>query len=924
MTGLFDEQPATSSPGIQLRDYQTEAVASLYAWFDRCDGNPLIVAPTGCHAAGTPILRHDGSVVPVEDLGVGDLLMGPDGTPRLVMQLCRGREPLYRVTPTKGESFIVNEDHILSLRTTNEGKQSACNTTGRELEAVSVRDYLQKSKSWKHLRKLHRTDAINFPKRNDPWLDAWTIGVLIGDGSILRGVNVTSADDDIFAGVAEEGAKWGLRIRRSGKPNNAASDIHLVDRRGKPNIMMSHLRDLGIAGHRSSTKFIPDNYKLGSVDVRRQVLAGLLDTDGSLCRCGFDYISKSEQLSRDVTFVARSLGLAAYVTPCEKRDQHGNGGVYWRVSISGNTALIPTRVPRKRAPERLQKKRHRVTGFTVEPVGVGDFYGFTLDADHLYLDGNFTVHHNSGKSIILTAFVHSVLSQWPKERILVLTHVRELIAQNHAAMLRLWPGAPAGICSAGIGRREWDAPILFAGIQTIHKRAARIGWIDLVIVDEAHLIPSEGFGMYRRLLDALASMNSKLKVIGLTATPFRTDSGRLDQEKGRIFHGIAFDCGLVRLIDEGFLSPVISKSTHATIDTTGVHTKLGEFVAKELEQAALAHDLVARACDEIVARASDRRSMLLFGCGIEHATTIRDRLIERGIDCECVFGDTPKDQRDDTIARFKAGRLRAISNFGVLTTGFDAPNIDLIALMRPTKSPVLYVQMVGRGLRIAPGKTDCLVLDFGGNVMRHGPIDMVEPKAERADNSDEEDENDGPPVKECPQCMSFVLIAARTCPDCGYVFPVPELHEAKPDVETPIIAGHSKDGGIEKWNVVRTTFREHHKPGKPVSLRVDYECGFRRWISEWVCFEHDGYARVKAEQWWRKRGGRSPAPATVDQARVRIDLSNEIRRAIEVTVDTRGEYPKLLSVKLEETEAGAFEPDARPRGTTSDLSDLPF
>lgn len=496
----------------------------------------------------------------------------------------------------------------------------------------------------------------------------------------------------------------------------------------------------------------------------------------------------------------------------------------------------------------------------------------------------------SGKSICAAAFIHSVVTQFPSERILILTHVRELIAQNHAALLRAWPGAVAGICSAGIGRKEFDARILFAGIQTVHKKAERIGWTDLVVIDEAHLCGTDDMGMYRRFLGDLSSMNPKMKVIGLTATPYRTDSGRLDKGPGKLFGGIAYECDLVQLIEDGYLSRVISRGTKATIDTSEVHKRGGEFIAGELEMAAMLGDLVPQAAQEILSRAEGRKSLLLFCCGIAHAQAMAERMNALGVPCECVFGNTPKEERDEILDRFKRGELRAISNFGVLTTGFDAPNVDLIALLRPTCSPGLYVQMVGRGLRIAPGKADCLVLDFGQNVLRHGPLDHVQPT--------EKDGSEAPgeaPMKECPECMLLVAISARECPECGYAFPPPlaTKHDPTPDERLEILRGKA---AIVRWDVQRVDYREHHKKDKPTSLRVDYHCGFHQTVSEWVCFEHEGYARKKAEQWWKANGGALPVPETVDMARVRIDMG-ALRRVVSVTVDQREEYPKLLGVR---------------------------
>jgi hypothetical protein len=203
--------------------------------------------------------------------------------------------------------------------------------------------------------------------------------------------------------------RLGLRYRASENDRSTCWQVAFTDdeaSRSTPNRVTAILRQLGVSGRTAAAKFIPDIYKLGSRDVRLGVLAGLLDTDGHLYNgtC-FDFISKSERLARDVTFVARSLGLAASCRSCRKQDQHGTGGTYWRVTISGDTDVIPTRVRRKQAEPRRQKKNPLVTGFTLEPLPEDDFFGFGLDGDHLYLTADFTVHHNSGKSVVIAGFI---------------------------------------------------------------------------------------------------------------------------------------------------------------------------------------------------------------------------------------------------------------------------------------------------------------------------------------------------------------------------------------------------------------------------------------------------------------------------------------------------------------------------------------
>ncbi|MCA8881095.1 MAG: DEAD/DEAH box helicase, partial [Rhodobacteraceae bacterium] len=374
-----------------------------------------------------------------------------------------------------------------------------------------------------------------------------------------------------------------------------------------------------------------------------------------------------------------------------------------------------------------------------------------------------------GKSLVMASFIEGVLKAWPDQRILIVTHVRELIAQNYAEMIGLWPDAPAGIYSAGLGKREAQARILFAGIQSIHRRAAEIGHTNLVLIDEAHLIPGKSSTMYRRFLDTLKAINPALKVIGLTATPFRLDCGMLHEGQNALFTDIAYEAPVRELIDAGYLSPLVSKQPATRLDVSKVGTRAGDFIARDLAAAVDQYAITRAAVAEIIAHGRDRKSWLAFCSGVEHARHVAEEFDRQGISCRTIFGDTPKDERDAILAAFKRGEIRALASMGVLTTGFNAPGVDLIALLRPTQSAGLYVQMVGRGTRLAPGKENCLVLDFAGNVRRHGPIDLVRPKRPGDGGEGEA------PTKVCPDCDSIVALSATECPDCGYVFPAREV-----------------------------------------------------------------------------------------------------------------------------------------------------
>jgi DNA repair protein RadD len=490
-----------------------------------------------------------------------------------------------------------------------------------------------------------------------------------------------------------------------------------------------------------------------------------------------------------------------------------------------------------------------------------------------------------GKSLVMASFIKGVLKAWPDQRILIVTHVRELIAQNYAEMIGLWPDAPAGIYSAGLGKREAQARVLFAGIQSIHRRAREIGHTDLVLIDEAHLIPGNSSTMYRRFLDALSEINPALKVIGLTATPFRTDSGMLHEGKSALFTDIAFEAPVRELIDQGYLSPLVSKQPTTQLDVSKVGTRAGDFIARDLA-AAVDQDAITRAAvAEIIDYGKDRKSWLAFCSGVDHARHVAEEFQRRGITCRTIFGDTPKDERDAIIAAFKRGEIRALASMGVLTTGFNAPGVDLIALLRPTKSAGLYVQMVGRGTRLAPNKENCLVLDFAGNVRRHGPIDLVRPKRPgEAGGGDA-------PTKVCPMCDSIVALSSTECPDCGYEFPAREVKIAPTAAALPVLSPKSP-----QWLPVHgVSYSRHDKLGGRPSLKATYSCGLKSY-SEWVCIEHQGYARQKAADWWRKRAPDVPIPLSVDEA---IAQAGELARPSAISVRPSGRYFEISGYRFD-------------------------
>ena len=443
----------------------------------------------------------------------------------------------------------------------------------------------------------------------------------------------------------------------------------------------------------------------------------------------------------------------------------------------------------------------------------------------------------SGKSHIIAALCKDALQTWPETRILMLTHVKELIVQNAEKMRQHWPNCPLGIYSAGLGRKELGEPITFAGIQSVRSKAKQIGHCDLVIIDECHLIGHKDEGGYRTLLSDIYEANANVRVIGLTATPYRLGHGYIT-DKPAIFDALIEPVSIEELIFKGYLSTLRSKITRTKLEVDGVHKRGGEYIEAELQAAVDTTDKNRKVVAEIVRLADGRKSWLIFCAGVAHAQHIKEALQDEGIVAECVTGETPSAERDRMLKEFKAGRIQALTNANVLTTGFDAPGIDLIAMLRPTMSPGLYVQMAGRGLRIAEGKTDCLVLDFAGVVEQHGPITAVIPPPKKGDKVGEA------PVKVCDHCQEICHLSVRECPACGEPFPEPER---------PMLRLHNLDiMGVEgvDMEITAWTWRKHisRASGKEMLSLTYYGSLSDPPVTEYLAVTHDGYAGEKSRR----------------------------------------------------------------------------
>jgi len=499
----------------------------------------------------------------------------------------------------------------------------------------------------------------------------------------------------------------------------------------------------------------------------------------------------------------------------------------------------------------------------------------------------------SGKTPVMATICRDAVQQW-NGRVLILAHVKELLEQAvdklHTMAPDLW--MQIGVYSAGLRSRDTDKPIIVAGIQSVFRRAAELDRFDLVLIDEAHMIPPDGDGMYQTFLSEARVVNPNVRLIGLTATPYRMTSGMICGPENLLNH-VCYEVGVRELIVQGYLCPLKTKAGRRKVDTSGLHLRGGEFVAGEVEALMDDDSTVRAACREIVDHTQDRRSVLVFAAGVQHARHVQRILGEMRNECGFVCGETLPFERAQTLDRFRDGKLKYLVNVNVLTTGFDAPNIDCVALLRPTNSPGLYYQMVGRGFRLHPSKTDCLVLDFGGNIMRHGPVDALQIKQPGAGDGEA-------PAKECPECQAVIHAAYAKCPECGYEFPPPQREKHDSTATTAgVLSGQTEDTEYPVMDVQYSVHVKRDAPeDAPRTMRVEYRIGFNRWQSEWVCFEHTGFARAKAEAWWRQRSDDS-VPSTVEEA-VAICQAGGVAGTTAVTVrHVSGEkYDRIINYQL--------------------------
>ena len=811
---------------MQLRPHQTRALDMLKYSLGKGHMRPMVQAPTGfgkCLDPQTKVIFYDGSVRPVSEIKAGDTLLGDDNTPRTVLAVSRGESMMYKITPVKGDSWRCNENHILTL--VSSGDLSIASKG--EVIDIDLPVYLELNKTAKHCLKQF---AVGFDGWSDAdfSLDPYFVGLWLGDGS-RRSPIIHNPDSEIISYLCQYGYEIGVPVKSyHDVDNKKCASWRFTTERGAPNPVWNCLKEFLI----QDEKYIPLKYLTSSKNQRSRLLAGLLDTDGYYHNGSFEICQKSKPLSDAICILARSLGFRVInsiklVNECE----------YQRLTITGDFRNLPLRVARKR-PENYGANRNPLrTGFSVEPDGYGDYVGIVVDGNNRFLLADFTVVHNT---VLGQAIVNGALAKG--NRVIFCVPAVSLIDQT---VQSFWNAGirDIGVIQADHAMTNPSMPIQVASIQTLHRR--QIPDADVVIVDEAH----RWFKFYERWM----KLWDAVPFVGLSATPWT-------KGLGKYYDDLIIAATTQELIDAGYLSDFrVYAPSHP--DLSKVKIRAGDYAEDQLAQVMNENTLVGDAVSDWKQR-GENRPTLCFCVDRAHAKHMQERFKAAGVPTGYIDAYTDREEREDIRKKFHSGELKVVCNVGCLTTGVDW-DVRCIVLCRPTKSEILFTQIIGRGLRTADGKEDCIILDHSDTHLRLGFVTDIH--HEKLDDGQERKNAKAEPrerlPKECPSCSFLKPAKVHECPACGF----------KPEKQTDVQAG---EGKLEELKRKKKTNRE---------MTSDEKARFYGELKTWA--KDKGYSEGWASHKYKEKTGvwpnsyRGAPPVEVSEATKSWIISQQIKYA---------------------------------------------
>lgn len=500
-----------------------------------------------------------------------------------------------------------------------------------------------------------------------------------------------------------------------------------------------------------------------------------------------------------------------------------------------------------------------------------------------------------GKSVIIAETTRLTKLYYPQARILMLTHSKELVEQNHEKAQGMIH-QHVGLWHAGLRKKEYDSDILFAGIDTVANNPHLLGVRHVCLIDEAHRVSPRPESNYQRTMSTLLTMNPNCKIVGTTATDYREGQGlltdnwydkRIKDERAAFWQQVLIDHTTTEkfnwYFEQGYLKPLVPKHPSNTIDVSGLRISgsTHDYDKEDVERLVNNEQRIVAITDEICSYGFDRKSWLIFSAGNINAAMVATEIAKRGVSVATISDKTPKAERERILKDYKAYKIRCLVNNDILTTGFDHNGVDLIAVVRPTNSTSLWVQMLGRGTRpvyaygydlstqqgrkdaiFASGVHNCLVLDFASNSLRLGAInDPVKPqKPERKRKTATKDA----PLKWCPNddCRTLCYATAKVCDACGHEFPISTQIRDTASTHDLVVGEHKPD--IRRLRVTSVAFKRRNYYSNGVShanLHVVYSCGENGKFEERLSF---GQLTNRTKLWWQAVGNGNILPTSAD------------------------------------------------------------
>lgn len=690
---------------IVPRPYQIDAANAAFK-----HGRGMIRIGTGggkCLGKGTGVLKFDGTICKVEDIRVGDYLMGPDSKKRKILSITNGVGPLFKINPKRAKSWVCNDVHILTL----------VKTDTDEIIDIPLNEYLLKNNKFKHHHKQFSV-GVEFEKNKEELLlDPYFLGLWFGDGNkstnelkkiklrAISNVGITNVDKEIIEYIYSISNENNLKVRKDG------IKYFYAGKKYRENIFLKLLRkEVG------PNIIIPNKYLVSTRENRLKFLAGYLDSDGYLHNNSYEIVQKRKDWADCIAFVARSLGFR--VTISEKYNKKYDR-IYYRMFISGNVNEIPLKILRKLAAPRKQKKNALRNGFSVESIGDGEYYGFEIDGDGRFLLDDFTVTHNTAVAAMIIAKYNlpsvvyvigkDLLYQFQKELSKFLNCEVGVIGDGKYEIKRfnvcsIWTAITSfGLKqSVSVDDEDWS-PEIFEIAEDTKKKIKHIVENSLVSVfDEAHYTSTNTIqSIYK------ASKNCRF-LFGMSATPWKDGGDDLLLES--ICGPRIFNMSASKLIDQGYLvQPKITVLNVPKIkeEPSSYHQAYSSYIVNNQ----IRNEMVINAAKTLIGMG---RKVLILIKQIKHGKILANML--QGIPHYFLNGEIDSETREVVKEAFSDGRLKCLIASNILDMGVDIPVLDSLILAGSGKSSVRALQRIGRAIRKNEDKKDALVVEFWDNI----------------------------------------------------------------------------------------------------------------------------------------------------------------------------------------------------------------